>query len=115
MRIIKNENTKLITFPLARFKLNTRRLYETRANVRRTMDQYATKQTAMQDDIETLKTKMDQLMEMLTAQHTREEERATTVAAAFVAVVAAVATANNATAIVPPVVTGNMRNNSSCV
>ena len=60
----------------------------------------------MQDDIDTLKTKMDQLMEMLTAQHTREEERATTAAAA---VAAAVATANNATAIVPPVVTGNMR------
>ena len=106
MRVIKNENTKLITFPLARFKLNTRRLYETRVNVRRAMDQYATKQTAMQDDIDTLKTKMDQLMEMLTAQHTREEERATTVVAA---VAAAVATANNATAIVPPVVTGNVR------
>ena len=109
MRVIKNENTKLITFPLVRFKLNTRRLYETRAYVRRAMDQYATKQTAMQDDIDTLKTKMDQLMEMLTAQHTREEERATTAAAAAGAVSAAVATANNATAIVPPVVTENMR------
>src|ERR1043165_9218288 len=97
MHVIKNENTKLITFPLARFKLTTRSPYETRTNVRRAMDQYATKQTAMQDDIDTLKTKMDQLMEMLTAQHVREEERATTVVAA---VAAAVATANNATAIV---------------
>src|ERR1043165_1346264 len=78
------------------------------------MDQYATKQTAMQDDIDTLKTKMDQLMEMLTAQHVREEERATTAAAA---VAAAVATANNAVnnasnnaaVVVPPVVTENVR------
>src|ERR1051325_10657924 len=81
------------------------------------MDQYETRQTAMQDDIDTLKSKMDQLMEMLTAQHTREEERAAAAAAATavaVATAAAAATtvaaiANNATNIVPPVVTGNVR------
>src|ERR1051325_6236016 len=77
------------------------------------MDQYATRKTAMQDDIDTLKAKMDQLMEMLTAQHVREEERATTAAAAAPAVAAAVATANNASnnaaVVVPPVVTENMR------
>src|ERR1051325_5723781 len=109
MHVIKSKNAKLITFLLARSKLNTRSPYETRTNVRRAMDQYATKKTAMQDDIDTLKTKMDQLMEMLTAQHTREEERATPAAAAAAAVAAAVATTNNATAVVPPVVTGNMR------
>src|ERR1044072_6622784 len=73
------------------------------------MDQYATNQTAMQDDIDTLKTKMDQLMEMLTAQHVREEESATTAAAAAAVLAAAVATASNATVVVPPVVTENLR------
>src|ERR1043165_1885806 len=85
------------------------------------MDQYATNQTALQDDIDTLKAKMDQLMEMLTAQHVREEERAATAAAAAAVVAAAIATANsaannaannasnNAAAVVPPVVTENMR------
>ena len=62
------------------------------------MDQYETRQTAMQGDIDTLRTRMDQLVEMLTAQHAREEERA-----------AAAATANNAAATIPPVVTGNAR------
>src|ERR1043165_4021309 len=110
MHVIKNENTKLITFPLARFKLTTRSPYETRTNVRRAMDQYATRQTAMQDDIDTLKAKMDQLMEMLTAQHVREEERATTAAAAAAAAVATANNAsNNAAVVIPPVVTENLR------
>src|ERR1051325_6345712 len=108
MHVIKNEKTKLITFPLARFKLTTRRPYRTRADVRRAMDRYETRQTAMQDDIDTLKTKMDQLMEILAAQHSREEERVAA-AAATAAAAAAVATANNTTTTVPPVVTGNAR------
>src|ERR1051325_2375640 len=103
MHVIKNEKTKLITFHLTRFKLTTRRPYRTRANARRAMDQYETRQTAMQDDIDTLKTKMDQLMEMLTAQHAREEERAAA-AATTTAGIAAAATANNEPATVPPVV-----------
>src|ERR1051325_3755017 len=108
MHVIKKENAKLITFPLARFKLTTRHPYRTRVNARSAMDQYETRQTAMQDDIDTLKSKMDQLMEMLTAQHAREEERvaagAATATATAVAATAAAATANNATATVPPVV-----------
>src|ERR1044072_6711581 len=108
MHVIKNENAKLITFLLARFKLTTRRPYATRANVRRAMDQFDARQTAMQGDIDTLRTRMDQLLELLTAQHAREEERAAAAAAAATAAAAA-ATTNNAAATVPPVITGNAR------
>ena len=73
------------------------------------MDQFDARQTAMQGDIDTLRTRMDQLLELLTAQHAREEERAAAAAVTAAATAAAAATANNAAAIVPPVVTGNAR------
>src|ERR1051325_934675 len=99
MHDIKNKNAKLITFLLSRSKLTTRRPYATRANLRRAMDQFDARQTTMQGDIDTLRTRMDQLLEMLTAQHAREEERPP----------AAAATTNNAAATVPPVITRNAR------
>ena len=55
------------------------------------MEQYEARQDAMQGDIDGLKSKMDQLMEMMTAQHRRDEERAANEAAA----VATAAAPNN--------------------
>src|ERR1051325_4803519 len=95
------------------FKLNIRSPYETRTNVRRAMDQYAMNQTAMQDDIDTLKTKMDQLMEMLTARHVRKEKRPATAAAAAASVAAAVAAANNAANNVANNAANNAANNTA--